>query len=354
MTRPRSAAAARALAVVEGLQERFKTKLEACARAAGHDQPALERHEWLRDEGRHGGGARYAAGETPAFNRAAINVSQVHYDDDPSRRLASATALSTIIHPAHPRAPSVHMHFSWTEMKAGGGYWRMMADLNPAIPDDAQTARFAEILRAAAPTLYAAARDQGDRYFYIPALERHRGATHFYLESYASEDPEADLALARGVGEAAIDGYVTLLGEALATVAAGSPSADERAAQLAYHTLYLFQVLTLDRGTTSGLLVHDQNDLGIMGSLPAWVDRERLASWVERTPGPQRPLVESLVEALAPGASPGQASHVDDAARLRLAAAVRAHYQAHPEAAALLASGDVLPPTVENHERSSS
>ena len=26
----------------------------------------------------------------------------------------------------------------------------------------------------------------------------------------------------------------------------------ERASQLAYHTLYLFQVLTLDRGTTSG------------------------------------------------------------------------------------------------------
>ena len=78
------------------------------------------------------------------------------------------------------------------------------------------------------------------------------------------------------------------------------PVLDEATAQqLAYHTLYFFQVLTLDRGTTSGLLVHDQNDLGIMGSLPAWVDR--------------------------------------------------AHYRAHPEAVALQAAGDVVPPTVATH-----
>jgi coproporphyrinogen III oxidase len=35
------------------------------------------------------------------FDRASVNVSQVHYADEPTRKLASATALSTIIHPAH-------------------------------------------------------------------------------------------------------------------------------------------------------------------------------------------------------------------------------------------------------------
>ena len=78
-------------------------------------------------------------------------------------------------------------------------------------------------------------------------------------------------------GKGVIDSYLEILQSALATY----PDADDaaRAEQLAYHTLYLFQVLTLDRGTTSGLLVHDQNDLGIMGSLPARVDRDLLASW---------------------------------------------------------------------------
>jgi len=40
---------------------------------------------------------------------------------------------------------------------------------------------------------------------------------------------------------------------------------------------------------------------------------------------------------------------VTDAVRKQLAAIVRAHYRAHPEALALQAAGDVVPPTVANH-----
>jgi len=35
---------------------------------------------------------------------------------------------------------------------------------------------------------------------------------------------------------------------------------------------------TADRGTTSGLLVHDENDVGILGSLPSHVDKKLLES----------------------------------------------------------------------------
>lgn len=336
-TRSSSASAASAIALVEQLQQRLRLGLEALA-----GQP-FEAITWLRDGGRHGGGMRYAAAETPVFNRVAINVSHVHYDDDPSKQLSSATALSSIIHPDHPRAPSAHIHISWTQMKRGPGYWRMMADLNPSIVDELAKQRFAAALREAAPHEYEHASAQGDRYFHIPALGRHRGVTHFYLEGHATADLEADLALARRVGEAAIDAYLRVLGDALQRP---SPASEiDRARQLAYHTLYLYQVLTLDRGTTSGILVHDQNDVGIMGSLPAFVDRDLLASWAEATPALQRPLLQALVAAL-PDGSP---SHVDDLVRARLAEAVRRHYREHPEAEKFLAAGDMLPPTVENH-----
>lgn len=338
----RSSAAASAIELVEALQQRFRDGLEHVARDLG-DDARLTAIEWARDGGRHGGGMRYAAAETSVFNRVAINVSHVHYDDDPARPLGSATALSTIIHPQHPRAPSVHIHISWTEHKTGRGYWRVMADLNPSIADAVARDRFAAALRSAAPELYEAAAAQGDRYFYIPALGRHRGVTHFYLESHATSDAAADRELARRVGEAAIDTYLELLRAALAD--AGTPSADERAQQLAYHTLYLFQVLTLDRGTTSGLLVHDQNDVGIMGSLPAFVDRELLASWVDQAPAVQQPLVRAIVAAL-PDTRP---SHVDESVRANLAVVLREHYRAHPHASEALAAGDVLPPTVDNH-----
>ena len=171
--------------------------------------------------------------------------------------------------------------------------------------------------------------------------------THFYLEGHASGDAEADRGLAQRFGEAVLDRYVELFDEAL-TKAAGEPSEAERAAQLAYHTTYLFQVLTLDRGTTSGILVHDQNDVGIMGSLPSFVDRAVLATWAERVPDAQRPLVGALVAAL-PDQSP---TPVDDGTRAKLASTLRGFYRAHPEALELQARGKILPPTLSNHRAS--
>lgn len=342
-TKPQSSHAAEALSLVEGLQNRFVRKLETMSENLG-SPVAFERVEWLRDEGRHGGGVRYEVGDTPVFDRGSVNVSQVHYDDEPQRRLGSATALSTIIHPRRPQAPSVHMHFSWTEMRHGTGYWRMMADLNPSIPHQEDKDAFVQVLRESAPEEYDEASAQGDRYFYIPALERHRGVTHFYLEGYSTGNFEHDLTLARRVGEAAIDKYVELLGQAHAR--RDSVDDAERKQQLDYHTLYLFQVLTLDRGTTSGLLVHDQNDIGILGSLPSHVDRALLASWADRVGVPQDVLVRGLVDAL-PDQKP---SPVTLEAKARMARVVRQHYQAHPEALEMQASGNSIPPTVENHQ----
>ncbi|RDV36313.1 coproporphyrinogen III oxidase [Bradymonadaceae bacterium TMQ3] len=340
-TTPQSPRATRALELVESLQAQLAARLVAAA--PNDDEPDFKPISWLRDEGTHGGGTRLATADTPTFNRASVNVSCVHYDDLPEKRLASATAISTIVHPAHPRASSMHMHISWTELKDGQGTWRIMADLNPSHPDETQTSRFLSALRDVNAELFDEGNAQGDRYFDIPALERTRGVAHFYLEGYSSGDFDADLRLARAYGEAVITTYGALLEESLKD--APAPTDDERRRQLDYHTLYLFQVLTLDRGTTSGLLVHDQNDVGIMGSLPAAVDRELLRSWASRVPAPQHELVEALADAL-PDAHPAP---VDNATRAQLANIVRAHYQRHPEALDLQASGNTLPPTVDNH-----
>ena len=329
-------------ALVSRLQQRFVQGLEALARDLGAAQ-GFTRVAWLRDGGRHGGGVRFETADGPLFGRGSVNVSQVHYDDMPEKRLGSANAISTIIHPVHPLAPSVHIHVSWTEMKDGSGYWRIMADLNPSHENPAHTARFLAALKAAAPVAFAEAKAQGERYFYIPVLGRHRGVAHFYLEGYHTEDAAADLALASSVGEAAIDTYLSILADAL--TAAPAPTEAQRARQLAYHTLYFFQVLTLDRGTTTGLLVHDQNDVGIMGSLPPFVDRALLADWAGRMPAPQDELLKGLIAAL-PAADP---TPVDEATKRQLADIVRQHYAAHPAAIALQAAADVPPPTVRNH-----
>ncbi len=328
---------------VEQLQHYFVERLNALSREFGKAKD-FEAVEWFRDEGRHGGGLRYMTTDDTLFNRASVNVSQVHYDGDNEKKLGSATALSTIIHPFNPLVPSIHMHISWTEMKSGKGYWRIMADLNPAIENPEATESFSACLKSAAPEYYEEASAQGDRYFNIPALGRHRGVSHFYLESFTSGDAQADKALAKRFGEKMVDCYIAIVKEALKNSPA--PTAEDFERQLAYHTLYLFQVLTLDRGTTSGLLVHDQNDVGIMGSIPRYVDKALLASWKALLPSPQDRLVQGLADALE---GEGKVL-VDDETKQRLAKVVRQHYKTHPEAIALQASGEVIPPTVDNHK----
>jgi len=297
---------------------------------------ALKAVTWLRDGGRHGGGLRYSATDTALFNNTSVNVSQVHYDDQPHKALGSASALSCIIHPQHPLAPSLHLHLSWTEFKSGPAYWRLMADLNPANPTPAQQQVFEATLQAVAPSYYAAALAQGEQYFYIPVLQRHRGLSHFYLEAHHSGDFQADYKLAEHFAEAVLNTYLGLVRSALQQ----TPSPAQAAQQLAYHSLYLFQVLTLDRGTTSGLLAHDQNDLGIMGSLPARVDPVLLQSWLPLMPAPQDQLLQAILKILN-GSSPFE---VGPTHRQALAQAVRSHYQRHPEALKLQATGQVRPP----------
>lgn len=300
-----------ALCLVDALQHRFVKGLEKV------DGQPFEPTEWMRDGGRHGGGIRFGISDSARLGRASVNVSHVHFSDDPDRPLASASALSTIVHPAQPHAPSVHIHISWTELKSGKGYWRIMADLNPALPNPEQTARFIEALRQAAPDELALAEEQGDRYFFIPALGCHRGVAHFYLENHNTGDFDADHDLAQRVGTAAVDTYLSLLADPV-------PPATEAdfAAQLAYHTLYLFQVLTLDRGTTAGLLAHNQNDIGVLGSLPPKVDKNLLASWRSRMEPPQEKLLDGILAAL-----PREGiCTIDDPVKQKLAAALRTHY----------------------------
>lgn len=328
--------------LVEDMQAYFVSKLDDISHTLGESK-LCEPVEWGRDGGVHGGGVRYEARDVSIFDRASVNVSQVHYDDDESKKLSSATAISTIIHPFNPHAPSMHMHISWTQMRDGKGYWRIMADLNPSLKDDVAQKTFDTMLEKTAGTYGEEGVAQGERYFNIPALNRTRGVSHFYLENFNRGDFEADRAFAKHMGQSVIDTYVAITRQALQFHT--SYTAEEKAQQLEYHTLYLFQVLTLDRGTTSGLLVHDQNDVGIMGSIPSHVSRELLASWTARMPKPQDELVEALLEAL-PSVMP---TPVETETKKKLANAVRIHYKKYPEALRLQASGESISSTVENH-----
>jgi coproporphyrinogen III oxidase len=329
-----------AYSLVRSLQKSFVTQLNEIAHQHG-EAKEFEEVSWLRDKGLHGGGSRYEARDKLLFNTASINVSQVHYDELPEKNLKSATAISTIIHPQNPLLPSMHMHISLTEMRDGSSYWRLMADLNPSNFDAHDKNVFDVALANVSEELYEEATVQGDKYFFIPALKRHRGVSHFYLENYKTEDKKEDAIFALLFGEGVINSYVSIIKDALKK----RTQIDEIALQnqLEYHTLYLFQVLTLDRGTTSGLLIHKQNDRGIMGSLPTQINRDLLKSWATQVKTPQEELVIALAQSI------NKNGIIDKETKERLVEVVRRHYKKYPEALSLQASGNSVPPTVKNH-----
>ena len=326
--------------LVKNLQKRFVYKLDLLSSTIGENKP-FEEVTWLRDKGLHGGGNRFESRDHILFNTASVNVSQVHYDDEPLKNLQSASAISTIIHPNNPKVPSIHIHISLTQLRNQDSYWRIMADLNPSLENTGDEIFFNQALKKLSKDKYEEGIKQGEKYFYIPALQRHRGVSHFYLENYKTENKEEDYNFANSFGQGIIDTYIDIISNAFKK--RNSFSAYDIKQQLDYHTLYLFQVLSLDRGTTSGLLIHNQNDLGIMGSLPIHINRDLLESWAKKVETPQDELVKNLVEAIDVNGL------INSPTKEKLAQVVREHYKKYPEALKMQASGNIIPKTVSNH-----
>jgi len=218
-----------------------------------------------------------------------------------------------------------------------------MADLNPSIENIEDKKVFEKAIKEASKETFEEGVKQGEKYFFIPALNRHRGISHFYLENYKTQDKEKDFAFALNFGEIIIDRYILILKNAFLN--RQTFSVQDIKKQLDYHTLYLFQVLTLDRGTTSGLLVHNENDTGIMGSLPKFVNKKLLESWIEKVPNPQDKLLLEITKTI------NDNGLIDENTKKELAQVVRNHYKKYPDSLKYQASGNTIPTTVNNHTK---
>ena len=344
----------RAMLLMDLLQSYFVHRLANISKE--YDDPTVEYPEkafkvvnWLRNEGINGGGSRFQVENSAMFNRASVNVSSMDYHDRPQYPIKAVNALSVILHPRNPYAPSIHFHLCYMETRHGSPYWRMIADLNPSIPRHEDTLMFKDSLRPVFdkyPQMFEDAMDFGKHYFYIPTMDRTRGVAHLFVAKLSDDEVSTDSAtnLAATLAETVIDTYTQIVEDALRRNPINSITKDARDAQIAYHTLYLFQVITLDRGTTYGLLAHNQNDIGTLGSIPTVVDRSLLERWVAHVELPPLTsiLLRNVVNALPSNVeSDSSLCNITDEIRQVLANTVRNHFKDNPEAVALQAAMDM-------------
>ena len=281
---------------------------------------------WECDKGKHGGGQWYEARDKSLFKQASIHVSEIHYEDKKNKALESASVFSATIHPDNPHVPSLHLSVSREKMKEEKACWHLTADLNPSILNESDLDQniFSEMLEKAAGRFYEEGTLGGDNYFYIPEAGRHLGVSHYYLENYHDGNLEEEKAFILAFYESIVDCYLSIFSAKL--MLQPTYTEEKKEEQLAYHTLYLFQILTLDRATRAALLEHDQNDAGILASLPSHINRDILSLWGDKMSAPQDLLLKQILKVL-PKVVP---TPVDEKSKRVLANTIRKHYKKYP------------------------
>ena len=236
----------------------------------------FERSTWQRDDpsGAPGGGGVMSVMRGRVFEKVGVNTSTVYGSFAPefARTINGAegdprffaTGISLVAHMANPHVPAVHMNTRFlvtTKRWFGGG-----ADLNPALPDAADTAAFHAAFEA---TCDAHGVDYWERYskwcdeyFYVPHRLRHRGVGGIFYD-HLEGDWAANFAFTQDVGRTLLATFPALVRQHMRD----SWTEADRLAQLRYRGLYAEFNLVYDRGTLFGLKTGGNID-AILMSLP--------------------------------------------------------------------------------------
>ncbi|MDQ7047359.1 MAG: coproporphyrinogen III oxidase, partial [Sulfurovum sp.] len=305
-----------------GLQVYFVSKLNALALQFGEGK-STKSVSWDCDKGKHGEGKHYEARDKSLFNQASVAVSHIHYEDNKNKVLEYLLAFSSTIHPENPHVPSLHLSMSREKLKGHKACWKLVADFNPSILNEASLDQniFLHTLEKSAGNFYEEGIDKGNSYFYIDEVDRYRGVSHYYLEDYRGRNFEEEKLFILALYESLIECYLDIVSAKLRLHP--SYTLEKKEEQLAYHTLYLFQVLIQDRDTRVALLECDKNDLGVLASLPSEINRDILSLWGEKMTDTQNLLLKKILKVL-PKVVP---TPIDDKCKKKLANTLRKHYK---------------------------
>lgn len=248
----------------EELEDRLSEGPHADMRAGRFERSRTERKA---DGSSNAGGGEMSVMRGRVFEKVAVNVSEVFGKLDPlaQRSMAArnvpglkddprfwASGISLVAHMRSPKVPAVHMNtrMFWTPGMwwfGGGG------DLNPMVPDAADTAHFHGVYKSACdahdPDYYPRFKKWADDYFMIPHRGFARGVGGIFYDDLNTGDWRADFAFTQDVGRAFLAAFVPLVERHMHT----PWNAAEREHQLVRRGYYAEFNLVYDRGTKFGL-----------------------------------------------------------------------------------------------------
>ncbi len=233
------------------LQDTISLKLEEI------DGGKFREDTWQRPGG--GGGRTRVLEDGKLFEKAGVSYSEVEgqMSEDLGASLPGegdefyATGVSLVLHPRHPRVPTVHANFRYVE-KGDAWWFGGGADLTPyrLYAEDAR--HFHGVWKDACdlhdPDYYPRFKTWCDEYFYLPHRQEARGVGGIFFD-HLTGDGDRLFAFWKEVGGAFLQAYVPIVERRR-----GEDSTDEeREFQLIRRGRYVEFNLMYDRGTLFGL-----------------------------------------------------------------------------------------------------
>lgn len=270
-----------------------------CEGLAAYDSKNFVTDHWSREEG--GGGITRVLEKGATFEKAGVNVSAVHgtlateHEQTLFQTLLKqlgeetfpikgarffATGVSLVIHPLHPRIPTVHLNYRYFEMQQGDDslwWFGGGTDLTPYFLDTPQITHFHEVLKNTCdsfdPQYYPRFKEKCDRYFYLPHRHEHRGVGGLFFDYQRSKSQSHYLDFMKACGNAFLPAYSPIVEHYYQTPFTEAEKQWQRYRRGRYAEFNLLH----DRGTLFGLKTNGRIE-SILMSLPpdvSWIYDEQ-------------------------------------------------------------------------------